>query len=311
MDTKLVDEHEEKNKFKHKSKLDKFIIAGISGIGSSLITAIFSSSFYNKITISVNGERIKVNQNQYQDFYYDLHVEYDNLTLEKEDLLKQIDNLKGLIKDNEENELLEKRKLKNEITKLTADNNNLQANLDSYTKEIEQLNEKIIKLESALLLVDVENLKSKEPEPPNELSGSVPLQDLQIFTQEGGNLFKGFDKFKTNMGVEYLYGMVLGNCSNYYTGNQVYFVNNKFKEFRATIAASEKNLGKSSRELGAVNIFCDDKKVFSTDKIMSDIIDPINIIIKLDGVQKLKIEAQIYSSSSDQYFGILNPKLLK
>lgn len=77
---------------------EKIKVAIISGIFSLLVGIIttfgVTSSINNQVTVIVNGEKVTVNSEEYQNMYVNLKNDYDNLVVTNADLIAELNQLK-------------------------------------------------------------------------------------------------------------------------------------------------------------------------------------------------------------------------
>ncbi len=135
------------------------------------------------------------------------------------------------------------------------------------------------------------------------------LEDIGIFSGEYSEKYSfiTFDVFNTNLGVK-AYDGYMFNASNYSKsgGEATFLMNGQYSTFDFTIAMSDYNVGQSVEKIGAIKIWGDDKLIYESSELHSDLIDPVLESIDISNVIKLKIEVP-RESSEWRYYGILNP----
>jgi len=133
------------------------------------------------------------------------------------------------------------------------------------------------------------------------------IEDMKTFTADYSRESSNISVFTTNTGQKFNHGFKL-NGSYAYTKVE-YLLNSEYAKFEAFIAPSEYWSSKSkSDNIGNVKIYADDKLVYNSDAIPSDLTKLVKIEVNLTGVAKLKIEIDGTSTAAE--FGLLDAKFI-
>ncbi|SCX80983.1 Copper amine oxidase N-terminal domain-containing protein [Paenibacillus polysaccharolyticus] len=133
---------------------------------------------------------------------------------------------------------------------------------------------------------------------------------------------KAVETFTTNLGTQFNHGIYLtgsafgGNDSTGYgygKGNYLvstYLLDGNYKTFEALLAPSSKwNTLAKNDNLGSLKIYADDKLVYTSGAVASDLKAPININVDLTGVLNLKVEFK--QNQEDSELGLLEAKFIQ
>ncbi|MGE4283040.1 MAG: stalk domain-containing protein [Clostridia bacterium] len=133
-----------------------------------------------------------------------------------------------------------------------------------------------------------------------QLDGNITyMEDMKTFTAND-YYFEKVNSFETNTGAKYLHGYKAyrnGSYNNIYNFSgkleYEYLLEGKYKKFTGYIAPSTYwNSQSKYNDIGSFEIYADDKLVFKTGEIASDILEPIEFDLDLTGVVQLKIVAE-------------------
>lgn len=121
------------------------------------------------------------------------------------------------------------------------------------------------------------------------------LENMPTFTDSAGRNWKFMSNFKTNTGITYshaylIYDDLWGWADK---ASKEYLLKDYYRKFQAYLAPEfgwTKN--KKNDNIGSVKIYLDDKLVFDSGPVPSDLIEPIKIDIDVFGATKFKIEAE-------------------
>ncbi|WP_054023776.1 stalk domain-containing protein [Bacillus sp. FJAT-28004] len=130
----------------------------------------------------------------------------------------------------------------------------------------------------------------------NQKEGSFTyIEDMKPFSSSG-NTNVTVSNFVTNTGTQYGHGFELTYNGGYVTSSyngfeREYLLNGNYKSFQAIIApkSSWSTAGNQNDFAGQLKVFADDKVVFESGPIASNITDPVKVNIDLSGAIKLKI----------------------
>jgi len=118
------------------------------------------------------------------------------------------------------------------------------------------------------------------------------LEDLRTFTKSGNGSFE--HNFKSNTGDSYSHALLYTRATNMFYTQETnvieYLLNGNYKKFDALIVPSDywNELGKKD-DIGNLKIYADDKLVYESGAIASDITQPVKVSVDLTGVLKIKI----------------------
>lgn len=146
------------------------------------------------------------------------------------------------------------------------------------------------------------------------------LEEMKTHTSDNDGASK-ITSFISNTGAQFNHGYyVIGNtfggtdgAYGYGLGNYLintYMLNGNYKSFEAFIAPSSKwNDKAKSENVGNVKIYADDKLVYTSGAIASDITGPIPVQVDLTGVLNLRIE--LLQNEANSELGLLDAKLIQ
>lgn len=136
------------------------------------------------------------------------------------------------------------------------------------------------------------------------------LEEMQTITAEGDGINVG--NFTTNMGEKYVHGIY--SRHNYYGGyghiKNEYILNGNYKAFEAYLAPNEGwNTSPKADAIGQLKVYADEKLVYSSGGVASDITKPIFVNVDLTGVLKVRIELD--SEWDREGLGLLDAKFIQ
>ncbi|MCY9696428.1 stalk domain-containing protein [Paenibacillus alginolyticus] len=130
------------------------------------------------------------------------------------------------------------------------------------------------------------------------------LEELKAHTIGPGSasgIYKR-DNWETNMGEKYVHVFDTGN------GYSEYLINGEYTKFEGYLAPGKIFAGSSKIEnIGQIIIYGDDKIIYKSSAINSDVTSPIKIDVDVSGVLKLKIEI-VTKYNIDKAVGLLDAK---
>lgn len=131
------------------------------------------------------------------------------------------------------------------------------------------------------------------------------LEEMQTITAEGDRINVG--NFTTNMGEKYVHGIY-----SRYNGSikNEYILNGNYKAFQAYLAPNEGwNTSPKVDAIGELKVYTDDKLVYSSGGVSSDITKPIFVNVDLTGALKVRIEFD--SARYREGLGLLDAKFIQ
>lgn len=146
------------------------------------------------------------------------------------------------------------------------------------------------------------------------------LEEMKTHTSDN-NGGEPITSFTTNTGAQFNHGYFLagssfggsGNTYGYGLGNYLintYLLNGNYKSFEAYIAPSSKWNGKAKTDnIGSVKIYADDKVVYTSGAVASDLTEPLVVRLDLTGVLNLRVE--LLQNQEDSEMGLLDAKLIQ
>lgn len=155
-----------------------------------------------------------------------------------------------------------------------------------------------------------------------EVGYDAPTTSIYVGTQKEGTITyleemktlstssaaQQISTFETNTGEKFVHGLSTGTWAqpaDHPILNE-YSLNGQYKRFEAFIAPEKYYKNRSIEEsIGSVKIYADEKLVYTSGAIASNLAKPIKIDLDLTGVVKFKIEAQGYQ------IGILDAKFIQ
>jgi hypothetical protein len=126
------------------------------------------------------------------------------------------------------------------------------------------------------------------------------LKEFEPITTHGGTILYNADGAKTIMGDHIVNGYGL------YSGHHVYIADGQYGKFEAYLIPLYDHRGKSKKDnIGSIIIYADDKEVYRSPVIASDMTKPFKVEADVSGALRVKIEVK-----GAYYLGMLEAKFV-
>ncbi|QAY66361.1 stalk domain-containing protein [Paenibacillus protaetiae] len=143
------------------------------------------------------------------------------------------------------------------------------------------------------------------------------MEDMKTHTSDTGYFFDGpLTTFETNTGAKFIHGYATYNgiYGEGFIKNE-YILDGQFSKFEAYLAPSlDWSKKPKSDNVGDLKLYADDKLIYSSGAIASDIQEPIKVDADLKGALKLRVEFTVkpfYNTSyNSAYVGLLDAKFI-
>lgn len=116
------------------------------------------------------------------------------------------------------------------------------------------------------------------------------LDDLKPFSTTGDSSFDSSNDFKTNTGVEFTHSLQGRYYGTRYTMSQEFLLDGYYSSFEAYLAPDEYWSNNLDDKIGSLKIYADDKLIYESGIIASNITTPVKVNVDVKGVLKVKIE---------------------